>query len=64
LGSKGYFKIENTSISVIFDVLKRLTIWTLPVLLILKNPFDYLKLKKNFLKGIIVGFAIGFVLIF
>lgn len=46
LGSLGYFKIENTTISVIFDVLKRLAIWTLPVLLILKNPFDYLE-KKN-----------------
>ena len=63
LGSKGYFMIENTSISVIFDILKRLIIWTLPVLLILKNPFDYLKMRQNFLKGFMVGFAIGFVFI-
>ncbi len=59
LSSKGYFKIENTVLSVVFDVLKRLMIWSLPVLLLLKNPFDYLKLNENFLKGVMVGLFIG-----
>lgn len=59
LNSTGYFKIDNPTLAAIVGLSNRLIIWTLPVLLLLKNPLDYLKLKQNVAKGLLVGLSIG-----
>jgi membrane protease YdiL (CAAX protease family) len=64
LESFGYFQIDNTALSVIAGISNRLITWTLPVILLVKNPFYYLKLRHNFSKGVIVGTLVGCLLVF
>lgn len=51
-------------------ILSKIVVWILPVYMYLKyvdqvlDPFSFLKLKKNILKGVSTGLAIGLVMIF
>lgn len=49
--------------NLVLQIVLRLGLWTVPVLIYLiisgANPFDYLKLRKNILKGVLWGIVIG-----
>ena len=51
---------------VVLQIAIRLATWTVPVIIYLivtkKNPFDYLKLRKNILKGLIWGLGYSLIL--
>jgi hypothetical protein len=50
---------DNAPSSIFIGLFSRFLIWTLPVLLLVDKPFDYLKLKQNVVKGIGAGTIIG-----
>lgn len=59
LESIGVFAFSNQILSIIVGLLKRFLIWTLPIFLMVKDPLDYLKLRKNIFKNLMIGSVIG-----
>jgi len=67
LYSYGYTVSLTVRSSLAIELIARFTVWTFPVLIYLlllrKNPFDYLKVNKDVIKGLVWGIVVSLILV-